>query len=105
MEFSVRGKIGAFRCQNCGAIMGVSDICPLSEKDILERVSPGEPMPYGECPCGALVHPLELTNTAHHAARRILRALETQCGSRSMDDDEDRVVTAAILAKTLEVLL
>lgn len=103
MEFAVGGKIVAFVCQNCHRIMTEAEIQPLPEKGLMERVSPGEPMPYGECfSCGALVHPLDLTETGHLAARRILRTLETDCGARSMDDEADRQVTAAILAKVLE---
>ena len=44
-------------CQNCGWHGTESDASEEGISDIFERVSPGEPMPAGECPkCGSLVH-------------------------------------------------
>jgi hypothetical protein len=37
-------------CQNCQKAIKEDDIVPMPEKDIHERVGPGEPMPAGECP-------------------------------------------------------
>ena len=47
-------------CGNCQKIMLSEDelahVFP-DIPDLLERISPGEPVPIGECPdCGALVH-------------------------------------------------
>jgi hypothetical protein len=43
-------------CQNCETEWPTS-ILP-AVQDITQRVSPGEPMPSGECPsCGAVCHP------------------------------------------------
>lgn len=50
--------VDLFECQNCEAIWDEKDLKPV--KDLEERVSPGEPVPYGECPtCGAVCHPYE----------------------------------------------
>ena len=101
MEFKVDDKVAAFLCQGCGKIMGESEMMPLPEKDLLERVSPGEPMPYGECCyCRAVVHPLEMNNRACQVAESILEALQG-CDGRCMDNREDRAVTAAVVAKHL----
>lgn len=46
------------QCQNCEWEGDEADTNPV--EDIFERVSPGEPMPSGECPkCGALCQPCE----------------------------------------------
>jgi hypothetical protein len=102
MEFKVNDKVAVFTCQGCGRIMGESEMMPLPEKDILERVSPGEPMPYGECSyCRAVVHPLDLTRHYCQIANEILETLEIECSGRCMDSHEDRAVTAAILTRYL----
>lgn len=45
-------------CQNCGKTWDDSQL--VEARRLWERVSPGEPMPSGECPaCGALCHPIE----------------------------------------------
>lgn len=45
------------KCENC-QWKGARPL-PMPEKDIHERVSPGEPMPSGECPeCNAVCHPV-----------------------------------------------
>lgn len=48
-------------CQDCSRQWHQSEVFGLHTVDprsILERVAPGEPMPYGECPvCRALCHP------------------------------------------------
>lgn len=45
----------AVKCQNCNWT-GTDDDCE-EVSDFWGRVSPGEVMPYGECPaCGALCH-------------------------------------------------
>lgn len=44
-----------YRCQNCEAKWTEDQLKEI--KDIEQRVSPGEPMPAGECPtCGSLCH-------------------------------------------------
>jgi len=50
-------------CGNCQKIMHSEDelktVFP-DIPDLLQRISPGEPVPLGECPeCGALVHAAE----------------------------------------------
>lgn len=51
-----------YKCQNCEMGFEEEDIekLPVKFPDIphlFERIAPGEPVPYGECPeCGALVH-------------------------------------------------
>jgi predicted RNA-binding Zn-ribbon protein involved in translation (DUF1610 family) len=49
-----------FICPNCGRILHSENELahPFPDiPDLLERISPGETVPYGECPnCGALVH-------------------------------------------------
>lgn len=48
------------KCQNCGHKCDKSKLKPMPERGILDRVAPGEPMPYGECPkCGAVAHPID----------------------------------------------
>jgi hypothetical protein len=48
------------QCQNCDRVWPDAVIVPLEEvKKLFERVTPGEPMPSGECPvCGALCQPV-----------------------------------------------
>lgn len=54
-----------YQCQNCGFGFEEEDIekLPVQFPDIphlLERIAPGESVPYGECPeCGSLVHSIE----------------------------------------------
>ena len=50
------------RCQNCDLLWAEEDIKPLGEvKDLLQRITPGEEVPSGECPeCGHLTHVLDL---------------------------------------------
>ena len=46
------------QCNNCGQYFDEDQLDPI--RDLLQRVSPGELMPSGECPnhdCGALCHP------------------------------------------------
>jgi hypothetical protein len=46
-----------YQCENCGKFFGNTWEFDQEVDDLLERVSPGEIMPYGQCPdCGALVH-------------------------------------------------
>ena len=48
-----------FQCEDCGSTFDTeSDFTPLSEiTDLAQRISPGEVVPYGECPeCHSLVH-------------------------------------------------
>lgn len=50
------------RCQNCDWEGPNTELgCSIEEvPHLFERVSPGEPMPTGECPvCGALCQPKE----------------------------------------------
>lgn len=44
------------RCQNCQKVWALNSLVELSKvKNLLDRVSPGEIVPAGECPdCGAL---------------------------------------------------
>jgi len=41
-------------CSDCGDRLALKDLREI--KDVLQRVAPGEIMPVGECPCGALAH-------------------------------------------------
>jgi hypothetical protein len=83
--------------------MAEQDMMALSEKGILERVSPGELMPHGECPeCGAVVHQAEVEKSVLVMAQRINHVLASDCSGRSLDDDGDRAVTSLILAGALE---
>lgn len=46
------------QCNNCGQYFDEHELHPI--RDLMQRVSPGEMMPSGECPnhdCGALCHP------------------------------------------------
>lgn len=45
-------------CQNCGRVCDETKIIPLEDTpDLLQRISPGEVVPVGECrKCGALCH-------------------------------------------------
>ncbi len=46
------------QCDNCGQYFDEDQLDPI--RDLMQRVSPGELMPSGECPnpdCGALCHP------------------------------------------------
>ena len=49
-----------FECQDCGRRFRKHDDLHDVE-DVLDRVSPGEIMPWGQCPeCGALVHEIKV---------------------------------------------
>jgi hypothetical protein len=53
----------AVECQNCDWVGVESDLNPLEEQGIFDRVGPGETMPAGECPeCGAVAHLKEETD-------------------------------------------
>ena len=48
------------KCQGCDKLMSEDQVIPLeSVPDLLQRIAPGEVLPFGECPdleCGALCH-------------------------------------------------
>ncbi|QIG58818.1 hypothetical protein SEA_DATBOI_154 [Gordonia phage DatBoi] len=45
-----------YECEDCLARFASVDNLELID-DVFQRVAPGDPMPYGQCPdCGALVH-------------------------------------------------
>jgi len=51
-------------CDNCGRISDERDLARVFPDipDMMERIAPGEPVPFGECPdCGALVHAIRET--------------------------------------------
>lgn len=51
-------------CGDCGRIYDEADIVRVFPNipDLAERIAPGEPVPFGECPdCGALVHEIKAT--------------------------------------------
>jgi hypothetical protein len=56
----LRAALGVprYQCQNCEMVWTEAALKPV--QDVLERVSPGEVMPAGECPeCGAVCHELD----------------------------------------------
>jgi hypothetical protein len=51
-------------CGNCGKVSDESELThPFPDiPDLTQRIEPGEPVPFGECPeCGALVHAIRET--------------------------------------------
>jgi hypothetical protein len=51
---------GLTKCQDCGTIRPECDLNEI--QDFEQRVTPGEPLPLGECPdCGALCHHVDPT--------------------------------------------
>jgi len=51
-------------CGDCGRISDETEIVRVFPNipDLAERIAPGEPVPFGECPdCGALVHEIKAT--------------------------------------------
>ena len=51
-------------CDNCGKVSEESELSHAFPNipDLVERIAPGEPVPFGECPeCGALMHAIEET--------------------------------------------
>lgn len=55
------GRTPYFTCQNCGAGWLESQLDEL--EDVMQRVSPGERMPDGQCPdCGAVCHYDDMLN-------------------------------------------
>ncbi len=43
------------QCDDCEKLVPYDDLKPVGR--LIQRVAPGEPMPYGECPeCGGLCH-------------------------------------------------
>ncbi len=55
---AVRDNQELSRCQACNRLYVEGEMVPLEElKNLLERITPGEQVPSGECPdCGALCH-------------------------------------------------
>lgn len=75
------------QCGNCQKIMHGEDelkhVFP-DIPDLLERISPGEPVPIGECPeCGALVHAVEDLSALHCSLSRTSRRFEIEGTSGS----------------------
>ena len=51
-------------CGNCGKVWDEEELTRVFPDipDLAERIAPGEPVPFGECPdCGALVHAIRET--------------------------------------------
>jgi len=51
-------------CGNCGKVWDEEELTRVFPdiSDLAERIAPGEPVPFGECPdCGALVHAIRET--------------------------------------------
>ena len=51
-------------CGNCGRVWDEADLAQIFPDipNLTERIAPGEPVPFGECPeCGALVHAVRET--------------------------------------------
>jgi hypothetical protein len=49
-------------CQNCSTLYREDELDAID--DVLERVAPGETMPWGQCPdsnCGAVCYPINHT--------------------------------------------
>lgn len=42
------------KCDNCGKVTPISNLSPIDNPG--ERLSPGSPVPAGECECGALAY-------------------------------------------------
>lgn len=60
-------------CENCLKLWRDDELEEID--DIWERVSPGEPMPSGECPeCGALCQPDTVDSRLRDAAKDLLEA-------------------------------
>jgi hypothetical protein len=52
------------KCQGCDKVMTEKQVIPLENvPDLLQRIAPGEVVPFGECrECGALCHKIEETS-------------------------------------------
>jgi hypothetical protein len=95
------------RCQNC-AWTGDADDCA-EVSDFWGRVSPGEPMPSGECPeCGALCQPYEEPDADARlvaAAPDLLEALQNLVSDYDDTGCEDcGVISAEVHARALKLL-
>lgn len=86
-----------FSCQNCRAVFSEDQMLPLPEKGVLERVAPGEPMPYGECPrCQAVAHPFVLKiGTGQQKAFDMINEVLLKESARCTDSKTDRHILAA----------
>jgi DNA-directed RNA polymerase subunit RPC12/RpoP len=55
-----------YECQDCGRTLDQDELAPVPVEGLLERVSPGEHRPAGECPdCGALCQPRQTRYDVH----------------------------------------
>jgi len=53
-------------CGNCGRVLAEAELTHVFPDipDLTQRITPGEPVPAGECPeCGALVHGIHKPTT------------------------------------------
>lgn len=83
-------------CQNCGKIWTDDELNPI--EDLSMRVSPGEPMPSGECPeCGALCQ--EITTYERSAQ---LNLWELMILSSELDPGESKRKKTQALIQALE---
>jgi hypothetical protein len=87
-----------YECQACGSVWMFRQLGDIQDLD--QRVSPGEPVPAGECPeltCGALCHPVQLQ--AEHAPSRYVINQDDDAPAAA-DSDKTQA-----LVKALQVLV
>lgn len=80
------------QCQNCDWAGPDEDLGRQLEDvpDLLSRVSPGEPMPTGECPrCGALCQPIEEDEYKFTITIQVTASSFEQAAEHALDDLRD----------------
>jgi hypothetical protein len=79
-------------CQGCDKVWREDQVIPLeSVPDLLQRIAPGEVVPFGECrECGSLCHKLDVKEAAEaqakllapHLIPKLLEDLDDEIGMR-----------------------
>jgi hypothetical protein len=80
------------KCQNCGKLWEQDDLKEIEH--LGQRVSPGEPMPSGECPdCGALCQPTgkELPKPTDAQYLSAARRIHHEDGEVEVDEDSGKM--------------